>query len=179
VPGSRRFEALTAWAVLEHVHDPRAYFAAAGRLLRPGGRFVFLVTNFDSLSSRALFREDVPRHLHFFTEATVRRYVSDAGLSLTRAVHTRSIYEMRPLNAVYYALRRWRGGAPLAWEDLPEGMTEYRRRTGRQGAAGAARWALAHPVAAADRLASVGLERWQILTRRYGIVVYVAERVEA
>src|SRR5690606_32591194 len=31
------FDAITAWAVIEHVHDPRAYFETAARLLKPGG----------------------------------------------------------------------------------------------------------------------------------------------
>ena len=39
-----------------------------------------------------------------------------------------------------------------------------------------ARYAACHPIAVVDRLVAVGLERWQLLTRRYGIVVYVAER---
>jgi len=61
-------------AVLEHVHDPKAYFKKAGQVLKKGAMFVFLVTNFKSLSSRGLYLEDVPRHLYFFTEETVARY---------------------------------------------------------------------------------------------------------
>jgi SAM-dependent methyltransferase len=175
----RSFDAITAWAVLEHVHDPRAYFQAAGRLLKRGGRFVFLVTNFSSLSSRALFREDVPRHLHFFTEAAVRRYLADAGLVLARAVHSRAIYEMRPVNCLYYLRHRWLGRGRLEWTDLPEGFHAYCRRTGRRGAGALARYAAAHPLVAADRLAAAGYERWQLLARRYGIVIYVAERPPA
>src|ERR1700752_3944772 len=56
-----RYDAITAWAVLEHVHDPMAHFRKVGVTLKPGGVFVFLVTNFESISSRGLFREDVPR----------------------------------------------------------------------------------------------------------------------
>lgn len=170
------YDAITAWAVLEHVHDPRAYVAAAGRLLRPGGRFVFLVTNFESLSSRALFREDVPRHLYLFTEGTVRRYLGDAGLTLARVVHSRAIYEMRPANCLYYLRRRWFGRGPLEWDDLPEGLQAYGRRTGRRGAAALAGYAATHPLAVADRVAALVYERWQLLARRYGIVIYVAQR---
>lgn len=173
----RTYDAVTAWAVLEHVHDPRSYFAAVGRLLKPGGRFVFLVTNFESLSSRALFREDVPRHLYLFTEGTVGRYLSDAGLRLSRVVHSASIYEMRPANSLYYLRHRWFGRGHLAWHDLPEGYHEYCRRSGRAvGVATMTRYAASHPLAVVDRLAALCLERWQLLTRRYGIVVYVAQR---
>ncbi len=71
-----RYDAVTAWAVLEHVHDPMSYFQKASQVLRPGGVMVFLVTNFSSISSRSLFLEEVPRHLYFFTEKTVRSYLN-------------------------------------------------------------------------------------------------------
>jgi SAM-dependent methyltransferase len=175
LPGES-YDAITAWAVLEHVHDPAAYFRAAGRLLKPGGRFVFLVTNFDSLSSRRLFREDVPRHLVFFTEATVGRYLDAAGLAMVRAVHTRRVYEMRPSNCLYYGWRRL-SGRRLEWQHLPEPYHGYCARTGRRpGRAALVLYAATHPVAVADRLAALVYERWQLWTRRYGIVVYVAER---
>ena len=174
--GDGTYDVITAWAVLEHVHDPAAYFRAAGRLLRPGGLFVFLVTNFESLSSRALFREDVPRHLVFFTAPTVRRYLGDAGLRLVRAAHTRAIYEMRPSNCLYYLRCRLKGRR-LAWDDLPESYLAYCARRGRAPtAATLLAYAAEHPLAAADRLAALVYERWQLWTRRYGIVVYVAER---
>lgn len=75
------YDAVRAWAVLEHVHDPKAYFKKAGRVLKKGGIFVFLVTNFKSLSSRCLYLEDIPRHLYFFTEETVTKYMEEAGLT--------------------------------------------------------------------------------------------------
>ena len=65
------YDIVTAWAVLEHVHDPMSYFRKVGRILKPGGAFVFLVTNFSSISSKALYREDLPRHLHFFSTKTI------------------------------------------------------------------------------------------------------------
>jgi hypothetical protein len=66
--------------VLVNLHDPAAHFRAAGRLLRAGGNFVFLVTNFASTFPRNLLRQDVPRHLYFFCQGTVERYVELGGL---------------------------------------------------------------------------------------------------
>ena len=76
------FDAVTAWAVMEHVTDPKAYFKKTAEILKPGGVFVFLVTNFDSLSSKRLFQEDVPRHCHFFTRATIEHYLDEVGMGL-------------------------------------------------------------------------------------------------
>jgi len=61
------YDAVTAWAVLEHVHDPMAYFRKAAQVVKKDGLFVFLVPNFASVASRSLFCEDLPRHLYFFT----------------------------------------------------------------------------------------------------------------
>jgi SAM-dependent methyltransferase len=44
------YDAVTAWAVLEHVHDPMAYFCKASAVLKKDGLFVFLVPNFVSLA---------------------------------------------------------------------------------------------------------------------------------
>ena len=65
------YDAVTAWSVLEHVHNPMAYFRKASEVTKAGGLLVFQVPNFNSLASRRLFLEDVPRHLYFFRK---RRY---------------------------------------------------------------------------------------------------------
>src|SRR5262249_55938482 len=95
---SPAYDAVTAWAVLEHVHDPRAYFQKTAAVLKPGGLFVFLVTNFESLASRRLFFEDVPRHLNFFTRDVVRKYLDREGFTLLREDNGRSVYKAAPVN---------------------------------------------------------------------------------
>jgi 2-polyprenyl-3-methyl-5-hydroxy-6-metoxy-1,4-benzoquinol methylase len=35
------YDAVTAWAVLEHVHDPMPYFRKASEVVKKGGLFVF------------------------------------------------------------------------------------------------------------------------------------------
>lgn len=170
-----RYDAVTAWSVLEHVHQPMAYFRKAGEILRPGGAFVFLVTNLDSLSSRALFREDVPRHLSFFTEASVRRFCEAAGLELERVEHDRSITEMKPANILYYWLYTRFAGRPPRWEDLP--APRFVAFRGRQpGRWEALAYFLRQPLLVADRLAALAYERWQIRHRSYGIVIYTARK---
>lgn len=75
------------------------------------------MTNFKSISSRALFLEDIPRHLYFFTEETVKAYLERNGFELLRADYNDKIYSMRPTNWLYYYIARMRR-ADLKFEDL-------------------------------------------------------------
>src|SRR6266566_1463567 len=99
------YDAVTAWAVLEHVHDPMAYFRKASRLLKQGGLFVFLVPNFGSVASRHLFCEDIPRHLYFFTRETVRQYLQKTGFALEKEDNGRKIYKLAPNNWLAFMVR--------------------------------------------------------------------------
>lgn len=171
------YDAVTAWAVLEHVHDPMAYFRKAFEVLRPGGRFVFLVTNFASLSSRALFREDVPRHLYFFTEPTVRRYLETVGLRLARVECGDTVYTMRPSNWLRYLLLKHVARREMEWKDIPEIRIEYFARLGLQGGVlPTVRYVATHPLATVDRLLLPLFERYQLATGSYGITTFVAEK---
>ena len=69
--GKKQFDVITAWGVMEHVYRPSEYFKTVHRLLKDNGSFIFLVPNGDSLWSRWAYKEDIPRHLHFFREKTV------------------------------------------------------------------------------------------------------------
>src|SRR5262249_38618155 len=133
-----------------------------------------------SLSSRHLFLEDVPRHLYFFTEAAVKQYLRKNGLDFVRADYDNRIYEMRPTNWLYYYRARMRG-KPLTFDDLPESRSRFFARHRLSGGLSAnlryARYLLAsHPLALLDRLLVPVVERWQMLTRRYGVVTYVARK---
>lgn len=175
-PDAPRYDAITAWAVLEHVHDPMAHFRKAAAVLEAGGRFVFLVTNFRSLGSRALFLEDVPRHLYFFTEATVRRYLRAAGLELERADYGASIYQCTPVNWLRHYLYRL-AGSKLTWETLPSQKCRACRADIRTESR--LRYSFLHRHAFLDRLERL-LTPWyvraQMLARTYGIVTYVARK---
>jgi len=72
--GGRRFYAITFWAVIEHLADPRAFLAKACSLLRPGGLCFVLVPNMQSLATRLLrdrYRYIYPQHLNYFTAGTL------------------------------------------------------------------------------------------------------------
>jgi cyclopropane fatty-acyl-phospholipid synthase-like methyltransferase len=172
-----RYDAVTAWAVLEHVHDPMAYFEKVGTILNSGGIFIFLVTNFESASSRYLFREDVPRHLYFFSRPTVAKYLASCGLSFERAISANNIYCMRPVNWLRLFLRRLAQMRSLTWKELPESRQDYLRRIQRAPTVlWNAAYAVAHPFTTIDRILLPLYEQFQLAVGSYGITTYIARK---
>ena len=172
-----RYDAITAWAVLEHVHDPMAYFKKAAQVLKPGGIFVFLVTNFKSLSSRCLFREDIPRHLYFFSEETIRRYLAESGFDLIQTDHGDKIYSMRPFNFVRYYFYHYFKHRKLGWRDTQiKRPHSFGRNHLRIPQLGKLKHLIFDPIDVIDQLLLPIYEKYQIVTKKYGIVTYIARR---
>ena len=76
--GQQQFDAVTFWAVVEHLLEPQPFLAKAWSVLKPGGLCCVLVPNMKSLAMRALgarYRYLYPQHLNYFTKATLRRLV--------------------------------------------------------------------------------------------------------
>jgi SAM-dependent methyltransferase len=172
-----RYDAITAWAVLEHIHDPMAYFKKAAQVLKSGGVFVFLVTNFKSLSSRHLFCEDVPRHLYFFTEGTVRKYLGVSGFDLIKRDYSDKIYSMRPVNFLRYYFYRYIYKRRLGWIDTQFTRPHFFEKDSLRNC-----WIknlgyiISSPLYVVDRLLMPIYERYQIISKAYGIATYVARR---
>jgi 2-polyprenyl-3-methyl-5-hydroxy-6-metoxy-1,4-benzoquinol methylase len=77
--GVTRFDAVTFWAVMEHLVDPKRFLAKATMLLKPGGHCFVLVPNLRSLAVRLLgakYRYIIPDHVNYFTAATLRRFAA-------------------------------------------------------------------------------------------------------
>ena len=77
--GERRFDAVTFWAVWEHLAEPKLFLRRAAELLRPGGFCFALVPNFRSLAIRVLgvkYRYVMPDHVNYFTDTTLRALVA-------------------------------------------------------------------------------------------------------
>ena len=71
------YDAVTFWAVVEHLAEPLSFLRQASELLRPGGHCFVLVPNLNSLAIRLLgarYRYVMPEHLNYFTAATLRRW---------------------------------------------------------------------------------------------------------
>jgi len=173
-----RYDAVTAWAVLEHVHDPMAYFRKAAQVVKKGGMFVFLVTNFHSAASRHLFCEDVPRHLYFFSRETVKQYLDQNGFALLREDNGRNIHKLAPYNWTGCMLRTKLLGKTYEFQSKPMTSKEFRRTRGLQpGFITAMKYAAYSPTMVLDRMLWPFIEIAQILRKTYGISTYAARRL--
>jgi 2-polyprenyl-3-methyl-5-hydroxy-6-metoxy-1,4-benzoquinol methylase len=77
--GGRHFDAITFWAVLEHLVDPLRFLRHAARLLRPGGACFVLVPNLGSLAVRLAgprYRYVMPDHVNYFSAASLRQLIA-------------------------------------------------------------------------------------------------------
>ena len=68
---SQKFDVITLWHVLEHVHDLKHYLSEFNRLLKPNGRLIIAVPNYTSFDAKFYKKYwaayDVPRHLYHFS----------------------------------------------------------------------------------------------------------------
>ncbi len=105
----RYYKVITAWAVLEHVRNPSVFFRKISRLLREDGRFVFVVPNFDAPGMRHSCTEDIPRHLHLFTQRAVKAHLNNHGMEVRKIYHDDSLYTAYPFGLLRYGLLSLRG----------------------------------------------------------------------
>jgi 2-polyprenyl-3-methyl-5-hydroxy-6-metoxy-1,4-benzoquinol methylase len=74
--GGKQFDAITFWAVLEHLLEPKPFLEKASSLLKPDGCCFVLVPNMQSLAVRLLgprYRYIYPEHLNYFTQTTLTK----------------------------------------------------------------------------------------------------------
>lgn len=75
--GEMRFDAITFWAVMEHLLEPKKFLRKAAALLKPGGYCFILVPNMKSLAVRLLgakYRYIFPQHVNYFTAKTLEQF---------------------------------------------------------------------------------------------------------
>ena len=172
------YDAITAWAVLEHVHDPMSYFRKAAQLLKKGGLFIFLVPNYGSVASRYLFCEDIPRHLYFFTRETVREYLRVTGFTLEKEDNGRAIYKLAPMNWLGFQLRTKLLRKPYTFRDVPLSSKEFRRLHKLPGGIlTAMKYAAYSPISVIDRMLWPFIETAQIWKKTYGVSTFVAKKL--
>ena len=105
--GRRRFDAVTFWAVVEHLVFPKAFLGKASSVLKPGGHCFILAPNMKSLAVRLLgvkYRYLMPDHVNYFTAETLKRFAAtEPAFEVVRMTQS----HFNPL----VILRDFRGGA--------------------------------------------------------------------
>lgn len=96
------FDVITAIDVLEHITDPRPFFSDIHRLLKPGGIFLAVTADTESLSWRIQGSRywycSLPEHVSFYSPrvmASVGRQYGSAIVEVQRLSHERSRWQER------------------------------------------------------------------------------------
>lgn len=106
---ARRFQAVAAFEVLEHVASPVGLLRAMSEVLVPGGDLVVSVPNRDRWPVRE-FGDYPPNHLTRWTETSLRRAAGEAGLRVVAVAETSRLHSINalfgyvPRTAVYWML---------------------------------------------------------------------------
>ena len=83
---ANKFDAITLWHVLEHVHDVKKYIVTFKRLLSDNGKLFIAVPNYTSYDAMSYGSNwagyDVPRHLYHFTPQTMQWLMKASGLKI-------------------------------------------------------------------------------------------------
>lgn len=81
-----KFDAITMWHVLEHVHQLHEYISQLNRILLPNGRIFIAVPNYTSFDAAHYQSQwaayDVPRHLYHFSPKSMEKLLSSHGLNI-------------------------------------------------------------------------------------------------
>lgn len=104
--GEQKFDAITLWAVLEHVYHPGLFIEKASALLKPGGKLVVLVTNLHSIQSRFYQADDYPRHLTLFTRKSIARLCNLHHFVLDKVVTDQRIFGGTLNGGLLFAIKR-------------------------------------------------------------------------
>jgi len=107
--GDQRFDAITLWAVLEHVYYPGKFVEKASMLLKPGGKLVVLVTNLNSIQSRFYQADDYPRHLTLFTRESIARLCRRHHFLLDKVVTDQNIFGGTLNGGILFGIKRFLG----------------------------------------------------------------------
>jgi 2-polyprenyl-3-methyl-5-hydroxy-6-metoxy-1,4-benzoquinol methylase len=86
-----KFDAVTFWAVMEHLSNPKLFLQKAASILKPGGHCFILTPNMNSLAVKligAKYRYIFPEHLNYFTPNTMRKFIeSEFTLAESKSTH--------------------------------------------------------------------------------------------
>lgn len=83
---ANKFDGITLWHVLEHVHDVKKHIVTFKKLLSDSGKLFIAVPNYTSYDAMSYGPNwagyDVPRHLYHFTPQTMQWLMKESGLKI-------------------------------------------------------------------------------------------------
>jgi hypothetical protein len=130
------------------------------------------------LASRHLFCEDIPRHLYFFNEKTIRRYLSATGFKLERADYRGNIFAAPPCGWLSFLIKTRIRKQTYGYHDVPLTRPEFlRRKDLKPGLRATVEFALANPLKVVDRAFWPLIEGVEILTRSYPVCTFVSRKL--
>ena len=151
-----KYDAITFWAVLEHVIEPSEFIKKAVSLLKPGGALIILVTNFNSIQSRIYKADDYPRHLTLFSKKAIKLLCKLNNLQLDRIATNQEIFGGTLCGGGVYFFKRLFGYSEFAamneWKQLEDPDLFWSKWKGRDSIG-------VKIIARIDRLLSLPLER--------------------
>lgn len=104
-----KYDALTMWHVLEHVHELDAYIEKIRKLIKPDGLVVIAVPNYNSHDAEVYEKVwaayDVPRHLYHFTKQSMSTLLGRHKMKLESI-------KIMPFDSFYVSMlsEKYRGG---------------------------------------------------------------------
>lgn len=86
--GDKKFDAITMWHVLEHIHNPVEIFKNIHRILYDDGILIFQIPNSGSwgfkYGQKDWFHLDSPRHLNLYNQKSVVLLIRKTGFKIIR-----------------------------------------------------------------------------------------------
>ena len=179
---AEKYDAVTAWALLEHVRRPSAFFEKASQLLKDDGKFIFVVPNFEAPGMRRSCTEDVPRHLWLFSPRAVTKYLQKFGMELQSIRHDDAIYSSYPFGLLRLGLLKlWKDDARCSrYDNKSVALLRNRQIRGNVRAWLAEVFRSVGPVDlildAADLALGVAVAEFSKLVGNYGVLNVVARK---
>lgn len=101
------FDAVTMLNVLEHTHDPRKAIERTLAVLKPGGRLIVAVPNFDAVDIPVLGPSwnqwQLPQHLTFFTGPNLTRLLKECGMEVADVIYKKWLNPMTEIRGLQNA----------------------------------------------------------------------------
>ncbi len=177
---AEKYDAVTAWALLEHVRQPSAFFEKVSQLLRENGKFIFVVPNFEAPAMRHSCTEDIPRHLWLFSPRAVAQYLQKFGMELRSIRHDSAIYSAYPFGLLRRGLSKfWNDDARCSrYDNKSVALLRNRQIKGNAKAWLAEVFRSVGPldliIDAADLALGIAVAQFSKLVKNYGVITVIA-----